>query len=63
MLNCIRHKLNVSFSICRKTQHLDELFGAVVEYADAVNILTMNVSDNFQYIFLVSFNCIHSILD
>lgn len=27
----------------RKTQHLEELSRAVIDYADAVNILTLNV--------------------
>lgn len=27
----------------RKTQHLDELASTVTDYADAVNILTLNV--------------------
>lgn len=32
-----------SFRFRSKTQHLDELSDAISEYADAVNLLTLNV--------------------
>lgn len=35
---------NIVFIAFRKTQHLEELASTVTEYADAVNILTLNVS-------------------
>lgn len=37
-----------NFCFYRKTQHLEELTSTVTEYADAVNILTLNVSHRYQ---------------
>lgn len=40
---CIKIVIFLCF-LFRKTRHLDELSSTVKEYADAVNILTLNVS-------------------
>lgn len=37
------------FSNTRKTQHLEELSSTVTDYADAVNLLTLNVCSSFSF--------------